>query len=258
MRVYKDYLKLHFKTLLQYKVSFILSFVAQVAVFFSSYFMILALFNKFNNIRGFTLYEVLLCFAIINFGFVFNQVFFRGLDHFDRLIIRGEYDRLLIRPQPILIQVLGYEIDYAKIAQLLQSIIILIIAIVKLNINWTLLKLLALIFMMISSILIFFGIMLLAASYCFITIEGLEVRNLFTHGGKHMAQYPIGIFKKIFAYFFTFIIPYGCVNYYPLLYILGKSNNHLMALTPLVAVIYLIPCFLIFKLGMKKYNSTGS
>ena len=45
------------------------------------------------------------------------------------------------------------------------------------------------------------------AAYCFVTIKGLEVRNVFTDGGKHMAQYPIGIFRKGIVIIFTFIIP---------------------------------------------------
>lgn len=81
---------------------------------------------------------------------------------------------------------------------------------------------------------------------------------MFTDGGKHMAQYPIGVFKKGFVLFFTFVIPYAFVNYYPLLYFIGKSNNTLYAFSPLIVFIYLIPCFLAFKLGMKKYQSVGS
>jgi len=112
--------------------------------------------------------------------------------------------------------------------------------------------------MFLSSIILFFGIFLLMASYCFITIHGLEVRNLLTDGGKQMAQYPIGIFRKGFIFIFTFIIPYASVNYYPLLYLLGKSNNTLYILSPLLIVVYLIPCFLSFKIGLKHYSSTGS
>ena len=111
--------------------------------------------------------------------------------------------------------------------------------------------------MLVSSTLMFFGIFLLAAAYCFITIEGLEIRNVFTDGGKHMAQYPIGIFKKGFFIFFTVVIPYAFVNYYPLMYFLGKTNNSLFAFSPLIVALYLIPCFIIFRLGMKKYSSVG-
>lgn len=258
MKVYFKHMGLHLKSLLEYKASFIASFLSQIIVFFSYYFVILALFTKFNNIKGFTLYEVLLCFAVIQFGFAFNESFARGLDKFDDLIIKGEFDRILLRPKNIILQVCGYDADFSKLSRLIQALIVLVIALLNLNIAWTPLKVITLLLMMASAIAVFFSIFLLAASYCFITVQGLEVRNVFTAGGKHMAQYPIGVFKKGFIYFFTFIIPYAFVNYYPLLYFLGKKQNLLYAFSPLLVFVYLIPCFLIFYKGTKHYTSVGS
>ena len=257
MKLYIKTLKMHIKSTLEYKASFIISFISQILVFFSYYFIILSLFSKFGNIKGFTLYEVLLCFSIIQFGYAFCETFARGIDQFDKLIIKGDFDRLLIRPQNILIQVLCYDLDLVKISRLIQAIIVFVIALVNLNIDWTILKVVALSLMVLSSIVIFFGIFLLAASFCFFTIQGLEFRNLFTDGGKHMAQYPIGVFNKGFIIFFTIIIPYAFVNYYPLLYVLGKSNNIFYMLSPLIVFIYLIPCFIIFNMGSKRYQSVG-
>ena len=112
--------------------------------------------------------------------------------------------------------------------------------------------------MFISSIIVFFSIFLLMASYCFLTVQALEVRNIFTDGGKNIAKYPMGIYKKGVLLFFTYIIPFALVNYYPLLYLLGKSNNIFYAYSPLIVLLYLIPAFLSFKWGIKKYTSTGS
>ena len=258
MKIYFDYLKLHLKSIMEYKLSFILSLISQIFVFFTYYFLIIAMFQKFNNLQGYSIYEVLLTFSIIHFGFSMNETFARGIDQFDTLIIDGSFDRLLLRPRNILLQVVGYQIDYTKLARVIQSIIIMIVALIKLEIDWSILKVLTLILMLLSSISIFFGIFLLAASYCFITIQGLEVRNVFTDGGKHTAQYPIGIFNKYFVKIFTYIIPYALVNYYPLMYFIGKVDKVYYAFLPIIVLIYLIPCFLIFNKGSKNYLSTGS
>lgn len=258
MRLYFDYLKLHFKSILEYKLSFILSLFSQIFVFFTYYFLIIAMFQKFSNLQGYNIYEILLTFSIIHFGFSMNETFARGIDQFDSLIIDGSFDRLLLRPRNILLQTVGFQIDYTKLARVIQSLIIMIIALVKLNIEWSILKVICLILMLLSSIAIFFGIFLLAASYCFLTVQGLEVRNVFTDGGKHAAQYPIGIFNKIFVKIFTYIIPYALVNYYPLMYFIGKTNNIAYAFLPLIVFLYLIPCFLVFNKGSKNYLSTGS
>ena len=258
MKLYLEYLKMHFKSETQYKMSFVLSFLSQFIVMFSFYFTIICLFDKFSNVKGFTLYHVLLTYAIIQFGNSFCETFFRGIDQFDNLIIKGEFDRILLRPKNIILQVCGFEISFIKLSRLLQSIIILFIAIINLNVSWNIYKIITLIFMLLGSIAIFLGIFVLAAAYCFITLKGLEVRNVFTDGSKHMAQYPIGIFNKGFRFIFTFIIPFALINYYPLLFLLDKTNNKWFILLPLITLIYLIPCFIYFYKGVKKYTSTGS
>lgn len=257
MKLYLKALKLHLMSELEYKASFIASFLSQILVFFSYYFVILALFSKFDNIKGFSMYEVLLCFSIIQFGFAFNEVFARGVDLFDKLIVSGKFDLLLLRPKNIILQVLLNDSDFVKLSRLIQAIIVMVIALCNLDIEYNVFKILALLLMFISAIVIFFGVLILAASYCFITIQGLEVRNVITNGGKSMAEYPIGIFNKGFIFVFTFIIPYAFVNYYPLLYFLEKSDNILYAFSPLLVFIYLIPCILAFNLGVKKYSSVG-
>ena len=258
MKIYFESLAMHLKGELEYRVNFILSFLSQILVFFTYYFIILALFTKFDHIKGFTLYEVLLCFSIIQFGFSFNEVFARGVDRFDNLIIRGDFDRLLLRPRSIILQVLCSDSDFVKSSRLIQAIIVMIVALVHLHVEWNIWKVITLILMLFSSCVIFFGIFLAAAAYCFFTVQGLEVRNVFTDGGKHMAQYPIGVFQKGFVWFFTFIIPYAFVNYYPLLFFLGRKESSLYAFSPLLVILFLIPCVLIFYWGMKRYASVGS
>lgn len=258
MSLYLKYFKIHLKSELQYKMSFILSFLSQFVVFFGYFFTIICLFDKFSNVKGFTLYEVLLTFSIIQFGYAFNESFFRGIDQFDNLIVDGTFDRLLLRPQNILLQSFCEEVSFVKLSRLLQSIIILFIAVFNLDIIWNVEKIITLIFMLISSVIIFLSIFILMASYCFLTVKGLEIRNVLTDGGKHMAQYPIGIFSKGIVFIFTYVVPFGMVNYYPLLYILDKSKNNLLILSPLVTLIYLIISIIIFYKGVKRYSSVGS
>ena len=258
MSLYFKYFKIHFKCDLQYKLSFIMSFISQFFVFFSYYFTIICLFDSFSDIKGFTLYEVLLTFGIIQFGFSFCETFFRGIDVFDDLIVAGSFDRLLLRPRSILLQVFCEKVSFIKLSRLFQAVIVLLIAIIKVDVAWNVSKIITLIFMLISSVVIFLSIFILTASYCFFTVKGLEVRNVLTDGCKHMAQYPIGIFKKGFLMFFTYIVPFGFVNYYPLLYILDRTNNELYMISPLITLIYLIPSILIFYSGVKKYSSVGS
>jgi ABC-2 type transport system permease protein len=75
-----------------------------------------------------------------------------------------------------------------------------------------------------------------------------------------MAQYPLNIYQKWVARFFTYVIPFGTVNYLPLLFILGKTKGDeiLYMLTPLAGSFFILPCFLVWQFGVKHYRSTGS
>ena len=112
--------------------------------------------------------------------------------------------------------------------------------------------------MNIGCFIIFFGIFILKASFCFWTIQGLEFMNILSEGGKKVAQYPIDIYAKWFRMFFTFIVPFGLVNYYPVLYLFGKADNWYLGILPLFTILFLIPCILVWKIGVKHYESTGS
>ena len=258
MNLYFKYAKVNIKSQMQYKVSFIMTFISNFLVFFGYYFSIICLFDKFSNIKGFTMYEVLLTFGIVQFGFAFCETFFRGVDQFDDLILDGNFDRLLLRPRGILFQVFCQEISLVRIARLIQAVLILIISIINVDVVWNIEKIITLILMIISSIFLYIGIFILTAAYCFLTVKGLEVRNVLLYGSRELAQYPIGIFKKGFLIFFTYIVPFGFVNYYPLLFILGKTQNKLFIISPLITLLYLLISIFIFYRGMKRYTSVGS
>ena len=56
---------------------------------------------------------------------------------------------------------------------------------------------------------------------------------------------------------FTIFIPIACVNYYPLKYILGKSDNLLYLISPLFSLVFLMLSILIFNKCLKNYSSAG-
>jgi len=258
MSLYFKYFNVHLKRQMEYKASFIMSFISNIMIFFSYYFSILCLFDKFNNIKGFTVYEVLLTFGIAQFGFAFCEIFFRGLDQFDDLMVAGDFDKILLRPRGVLFQLLCEDTSLVRLARLLQNVIIIVIAVIKIDVNWDISKILVLIFMIISSIILCLSIFIFAAAYCFITIKGLEFRNLILYSSKEVVQYPIGVFGKGLIIIFTYIVPFAFVNYYPLLYILGKTNNSLLILSPFITLIYLILSIILFYKLLGRYKSTGS
>ncbi|MFD0681636.1 MULTISPECIES: ABC transporter permease [unclassified Paenibacillus] len=260
MKLYFQYMLLLFKSQLQYRASFLLLTLGQCLTPFTVFAGLYFMFERFGQIEGWTFYEVALCFAVTHMAFSITECFARGFDVFSSLVISGDFDRLLVRPRSTVVQVFGSRFEFARVGRLFLSFIVLIWATFNIHIDWTLLKLIALLLMIAGGVAIFTGIFILAASICFWTVQGLEIANIFTDGGREMTQYPLNIYHKWVSRFFTFVIPFGCVNYLPLLYILGRDggSHALYAFIPLAGVIFLVPCLFVWRIGVAHYRSTGS
>lgn len=260
MKLYFRYMGMHFRSQLQYRTSFWLLSIGQFfipfAVFAGMYFM----FERFGRIEGWQFYEVALCYAVIHLAFSLSECFARGFDAFSSLVGSGDFDRLLVRPRSTALQVLGSKFEFSRFGRMLQSFFVLGLTLVHLSVDWNAAKAFTLIFMVASGVAVFTGIFMLAATLCFWTIEGLEVANIFTDGGREMAQYPLAIYGRWVKIFFTFLIPFGCVNYLPLLYLLGRAdgNGTFYMLTPLAGFLFLLPCVIVWRIGVRHYRSTGS
>ena len=252
------YLATHLKIDLEYKASFILTLIAQGFVMLVELFAIDSLFHKFGLLEIYDINELLLGFSIVWLGFSLTEMFFRGCDHFSELIIHGKFDILLIRPRNIYLQIFGSNICYEKSSRVLVSLLLFIYSASKVIKTLTFLKILTLILIVIGCVTIFASIFIIGAAFCFITIQGLEVVNIFTDGSRQLTQYPMGIYKPIVRILFTYVIPLTCVNYYPIKYLTGATTNIVYIFLPLISIIFLILSILIFNRGIKKYNSTGS
>lgn len=250
------YISMHIKSQLEYKSSFIFLVIAQIITFFMYCIVFYSLFDKFGIVKSFNIYQVIFCFAVVQFGEGLAEGLLRGFDKFSELVKSGNLDMLLIRPQNIYLQVIGYKVELSKFVKCIIALIVLVFAIIKLEIS--MLHIGTIIMMLLGSAIVFASVFITGAALCFVTIEGLEIVNIFIYGTRDFAQYPIGIYNKVVKTFFTYIVPIGLTSYYPMLYITGMTDRMWYLFLPLLSVLTLIPACLVFNLGMSKYKSTGS
>jgi ABC-2 type transport system permease protein len=245
---------------MQYRTSFWLLSFGQFFIPFTVFAGLYFLFERFGQIKGWEFFEVALCFAVIHMAFATSECFARGYDAFSSLVVNGEFDRVLVRPRSTVVQVLGSKFEFTRFGRLLQSVMVLGWALMNLSIDWSVIKAITLCLMVISGILIFTGIYIVAATMCFWTIQGIEIVNILTDGGREIAQYPLNIYQRWITKFFTYVIPFGTVNYLPLMYVLGKTegNDIFYMITPIMGSLFILPCLLVWHLGVRHYRSTGS
>lgn len=258
MKLFFKYLILHFKIAMEYKSSFIFTLIAQLFFILAELLVIVSLVIKFQLFDMISIHEILYTFSLLWIGYSGMQIFGRGFDKFSNIIKNGNFDTLLTRPRSLLLQIYGTNIGYEKIGRLLIVSIIFIYSVIHLVNDWTILKLLTIFFSIVGVLIIYLSIFIINAALSFVTIQGLEIVNIFSCGSRQVGQYPMKIYHHLVRLVFTFVIPITLVNYYPLDYLCDRSSNVLLVFIPLLTFILFFISLFTFKLGLNKYTSTGS
>lgn len=256
--LYKKYAKMHLKSAMQYKFNMFLLGFSSSLLSLAEIISVWLLFQNFKSVGYWGFYEAALMYGIITFAFAFVETFARGFDEFSSIIKDGTLDRLLVRPVNIYKQIFGSKIEFSRLGRVILGLIVSIIAIINLNVEWTLVKILVLLGSFACACFIIFGLMLFIAGITVFSVESLEVLNILTYGSKELSFYPINIYNKWLTRIFTFIIPVACFNYLPLSYLMGHANNLIYALSPFIGMLFIIPCILFFNWSLKKYQGTGT
>ncbi len=258
MRVYLDFISANLKSQMQYKMSFLLTVAGQFITAFTSWFGLYFIVQRVGAIDDFTQGQVTICFSVIMLSFSIGELFGGGFAVFARILGNGEFDRILIRPGSVLLQVLFPHMDFTRIGLLLQAVLVLGLAIPRSGITWTGAKAALLCLMILSGSVVFFALFLLSATFSFFTTQSLQFLDILTYGARSFGRYPFCVYGETVLKFLTFVIPLALVQYYPLLYLTERKTSPLYALSPAIALLFLAPCLAFFRFGISRYKSTGS
>ena len=258
MRVYLKMMLLNLESQMQYKVSFLMTVFGQFITAFAGLLSIKFMFEHVNMIYGFNDTDVILCYSIVVLSFSIGEAFGGGLATFGGILGDGSFDRALVRPRNVVFQILAPHVDFTRIGLLIQAVGTLAYAISKSEIRWDCKKIITLMLMIVCGSVLFFSLFLFKATFTFFTVQDLSFLNLFTYGARDFGKYPFSIYGKVALSILTYIIPLALFQYYPLLYLIGRKSEAYYIGFPLLSLVFLIPCCLFFKLGLKRYQSIGS
>lgn len=264
-KLYFQMLTFHIRSQMQYRFSFFLDTFTTGFLNIIYFFTLSLVLERFNNIAGWTLPEIAFLAGMAEMSFATMDLIFSGFDpdSFSVRIQQGNFDQLLLRPVPITLQVLGSQFLLRRIGRILQGVLIFIIALALGNIHWTVFKLLYLPVVFISQVLCMGAINLMGSTMIFWTIQRVEAINILSYGGVEMVTYPMNIYPAWLRAFFTYIIPFMFINYFPALYFLDKPDPlgfpaFAPFIAPFAACALFGAAFLFWKFGVNHYQSTGS
>lgn len=260
LALYCHYLRLSFRAQLEYRASFLMLAFGNLVATGMEIVGIWALFARFRTLNGWTLPEVGVCYGIAHLSFALAEGIGRGFDTFDRQVKSGDFDRLLLRPRSLVLQVAACEVQLLKVGRFVQGLLVLIWSFLHLPDPVGLRQVAITGLAIAGGAALFCGLFVLQATLSFWTTESLEVMNTVTYGGTETAQYPLTIYRPWFRRFFTFVVPLACVGFLPVLGILrpGEVSFWVPFVAPLAGLLFLLVSLRIWQVGVRHYCSTGS
>jgi ABC-2 type transport system permease protein len=219
--------------------------------------------KQFHSISGWSFEELAFLYSLGLFSHGFAVIFFIQTWSIEDFVIGGGFDRLLVRPINPLFHFLVSGINLIGFIDLLPALIISSHAYMTLHFEWTIIRVLQLIAVILGATLIRAGIYLCLGTVAFWTKKSRPL----VMGGMIMMErataYPQTIFPYIVQVALTFIFPLGFIAFYPSTDLLGKSRTFEF-ITPawiwtlsLGISIWICACG-IFRVGIRRYESSGS
>lgn len=262
LKLYLRYVGISFRSQMQYRASFAMMALGQFVSTALEFVAIVALFDRFGGLQGWTLPEVAVFYGMVNVGFAVSEAAARGFDTFPGIVRTGEFDRILLRPRSTILQVAAREFQLMRVGRLGQGLAVLLWGAAALGAEWTLPRTGLLVFAVAGGACLFAGLFIAQATMAFWTIETLEIMNTVTYGGTETGQYPISIYRPWFRGFFTFVVPLACVTFYPALAILGREGGGapgwFLWTAPAIGIGFLLLTVRAWRFGVLHYHSTGS
>ncbi|MBQ7888100.1 MAG: ABC-2 family transporter protein [Clostridia bacterium] len=257
-RLYGRYVSVAVRCVMAYRGSFFLGLLSRFLAAFRGLIALGFLFSGFAHIKGYAYADVLLCYAVIELSFAIAECVSSGFASFAAQIRRGGFDTVLVRPRSAMLQVLGAGFELERSGAMISALLALGLGLHVHPVAFTPMRMAALLLMIAGGAGVFVGLFMLGAAICFFAVEESSALNLFTYGGRDHGKYPIDVYGKGLFRFCTFVIPYTLVQYYPLQYLTGRSENWHLGLYPIGSLLFLGACCALWRLGVRHYASTGS
>jgi len=248
---------------LQYRANFIVGILGLIVWNVVNLGLIGVLVTRFTSLNNWTLWELVFLYCLWILGHSLYSLFFSHAKQLEDYLIEGTFDQFLLRPASPLIQLLGRELQYIEIADMLIGVTGISLAYAQLGLHWDFWKWCFFMVAILSGAIIVWAMDLLIACSAFWTGRSRGTFIIVSPFYGLVHQYPVDIFGNAFRIIVTSLIPVAFMNYYPSLFLLDKLDRAgsawwLSYMSPIVALMLIGIVSMVWQLALKQYTSSGS
>ncbi len=258
LRIYCKLMRIHLLSGVEYKGWWLMLIQVFISVVTDPISTVL-LFSRFGSIGSWGVEQILLIYALAVACFGLAECFCRGFDYFPWQIRKGNFDRVLLRPCSLFIQVAGMIFHIHRFARPLTALAVVFWALRRLGVSMDALRILVLCLALLGGSIMYCGVFIFTSGLAFFTIKGLDWIYILTNASYQVTRCPDEYMPRMMKNFFTFCLPVLVVSYYPASYLCGWGASLFTGLLALpVGVGFLCFSLLVWQFGVRHYKSTGS
>ncbi|WP_369409436.1 ABC transporter permease [Deinococcus arboris] len=220
---------------------------------------------RFGGLGGWSLGEIALLYGLAELAFVLMDLLFGGFDapNLSAHVRAGSFSTFLLRPVPLVVQVFGSDFALRRVARIGLAAAVLGYGLIHTAHAWTFGDALLLTGSVLGMICFFGGLFVIGGTLTFWTVDSVEAMNVLTYGGRTLISYPMDIYGQWLRKTFTYVIPAAFLSYFPVLHILGRPLPDGLPpaaafLSPLVGPLLLAAAFVFWRVGVRRYQGTGT
>lgn len=260
LSLWKELFKAQFKSISTYRLDFYFGAFSLVFLDIPIYILIWVVFSNIKSFLNWTLFDMLLLNSTIMLINSISDCFEGYTRHIGELISTGDFDNFLLRPVNSFMLILCSNVQIEAMVSFIFSSGLSIFCIYNIQQLCNLLMILLYILhitlaTILTSSLIFF---ISSLSFWFIGLR--NTWNLINYGFEYI-KYPMNIYPKFIQILLKWIIPLGFVGpitiYTFINYDINKCIN-VIIIEILLCLFWIIIDIILWKNGIKKYQSTGS
>jgi ABC-2 type transport system permease protein len=259
---YRTVLASRLRAQLQYPVSFAFDLAQSGLSFIVGLVEVVAVFSNVSVLGDLDFDAALLVYGLAASGFGIANVVAGQLDTIPTYIRTGTLETMLVRPQPVLAQILTSDVTLRRIGTSVVGAGALVVALTRNDVMWTPAHVALLAVTPLSAALLFSALFLAAGAVQFWLVDAAEVTSAFVYGGNYAAAYSAGVFPLPLRLLVVFAVPVSFAGYLPAAAILGlpgptAAPGWLGWAAPAVAVVVWLAAMRLWSLGLRHYTGAG-
>ncbi|WP_082015624.1 ABC transporter permease [Streptacidiphilus jiangxiensis] len=248
---------------LAYPASFWMTAVGNMLLSGLDFAVIAVMFLHTHALGGWSLPQVAFLYGTSGLTLGLADLLVGSMDQLGVRVRDGSVDTVLVRPVPALAQIAGDRFALRRLGRVTQSGAVLVWSVAHLHLDWTPLKALLLVSLVICGTVIFGSVFVGGSAFHFFMADAAEVQNSFTYGGATMLQYPPTIYARDIVRGTVYGVPLAFVNWLPALHLLGRPDplglpSWYAFASPIAALLCVVVAGLLWRTGIRSYRSTGS